>query len=230
VLFDHIVEVRNETPQEQQQLIEMIDWFTRRAKPTNPTTPTDDKNSWEKMLWNKVLPNRDKHIRRVTKQEFIAAISEDKRDSFAKTFVAKANAQKLWKDCVGYWNGKTLVAAIVTKHSARDPKTANLSLLHTFAKHRGKGYASKLVADSLNEALRAECLYYRVSSEFDSAAFYRKLGFRFIGKQKTAELSMFRLNGPSPKDGSYDLTDAHIAKSALTSRRGGVQKLYTTPK
>ena len=229
VLFDHIVEVRNETPQEQQQLIEMIDWFTRRAKPTNPTTPTDDKNSWEKVLWNKVLPNRDKHIRRVTKQEFIAAISEDKRDSFAKTFVAKANAQKLWKDCVGYWNGKTLVAAIVTKHSARDPKTANLSLLHTFAKHRGKGYASKLVTDSLNEALRADGLYYRVSSEFDSAAFYRKLGFKFLGKQKTAELSMFRLNGPSPKDGAYDLTDAYIAKSVTTSRRGSVQKLYKTP-
>ena len=179
--------------------------------------------------WKSILPTRDSHIRRVRKQEFIAAISEDKRDSFAKTFVAKANAQNLWGNCVGYWNGKTLVAAIVTQHYARDPKTANLSLLHTFAKHRGNSYASKLVTDSLNEALRADCLYYRVSSEFDSAAFYRKLGFKFIGKKKTAELSMFRLNGPSPKDGSYDLTDAHIAKSALTSRRGGVQKLYKTP-
>jgi len=230
LLFDHIVEVRNETPEEQQKLIEMIDWFTRRAKPSTHTQVTDDKTSWEKVLWDKVLPERDKHIRTVTRKQFLATISEDKRDSFAKTFIAKANAQNLWGDCVGYWNGKTLVAAIVTKHSARAPKTANLSLLHTFAKHRGKGYASKLVTDSLNEALRADCLYYRVSSEFDSAAFYRKLGFLFLGKQKTAELSMFRLNGPSPKDGAYDLTDAYIAKSVTTSRRGGVRDVYPTPR
>ena len=131
---------------------------------------------------------------------------------------------------MGYWNGKTLCAAIVTTHSARDPKTANLSLLHTFAKHRGKGYASKLVTDSLNEALRAECLYYRVSSEFDATPFYRKLGFKFLGTQKTAELSMFRLNGPLPKDGAYDLTDAHIAKSVITSKRGGLIKTFESPR
>jgi hypothetical protein len=41
---------------------------------------------------------------------------------------------------------------------------------------------------------------------------------------------MFRLNGPSPKDGSYDITDPHIAKSVLTSRRGGIAETYEFPR
>jgi GNAT superfamily N-acetyltransferase len=232
VLFDHIVEVRNETKEDQAKLIAMIEWFTRRA-PAKPTdSPTDlkqDNTPWESTLWSKVLPTRNTHIRPVTKQQFIAAISEHKDDQFAKTFVAKASAQDLWQDCLGYWRGDTLCAAIVTKHSARQPKTANLSLLHTFAKHRGKGYGTRLVADSLQDALRDGCLYYRVSSEFDAAPFYRKLGFKFLGRQKTAELSMFRLNGPLPKDGAYDITDSHIADSVMTKRRGGLERSYEVP-
>ena len=231
-LFDHLVEVRNETPDDQAKLIEMIEWFTRRAqaKPTDSSTDIkQDDTPWKTTLWSKVLPTRNTHIRPVTKQQFIAAISEDKDDQFAKTFVAKANAQNLWQDCLGYWRGNTLCAAIVTKHSAREPKTANLSLLHTFAKHRGKGYGTRLVEDSLQDAMRDGCLYYRVSSEFDAAPFYRKLGFKFLGRQKTAELSMFRLNGPSPKDGAYDITDPHIAASVMTKRRGGLEKSYEVP-
>jgi hypothetical protein len=34
LLFDHLVEVRNETKKDQANLIEMIQWFTRRALPT----------------------------------------------------------------------------------------------------------------------------------------------------------------------------------------------------
>jgi GNAT superfamily N-acetyltransferase len=180
--------------------------------------------------WRDILPARSEYIRPVTKQQFTAAITDHKDDKFAKTFVAKANTQKLWKDCVGYWKGNTLCAAIITKHSAREPKTANLTLLHTFAKHRGKGYGTRLVEDSLQDALRQGCLYYRVSSEFEATPFYRKLGFKFLGRQKTAELSMFRLNGPSPKDGSYDITDPHIAKSVLSSRRGGIAETYEFPR
>jgi predicted GNAT family acetyltransferase len=156
-------------------------------------------------------------------------MTDHKDDKFAKTFVAKANTQNLWKDCVGYWKGSTLCAAIITKQTARYLKTANLSLLHTFAKHRAKGYGTMLVQDSLHEALRQGCLYYRVSSEFVAAPFYRKLGFKFLGRQKTAELSMFRLNGPSPKDGAYDITDSHIADSVMTKRRGALARSYEVP-
>jgi hypothetical protein len=35
LLFDHLVEVRNETKKDQANLIEMIQWFTRRALPTS---------------------------------------------------------------------------------------------------------------------------------------------------------------------------------------------------
>jgi hypothetical protein len=35
LLFDHVVEIRNETPQEQHQLIEMIKWFTGKRKATS---------------------------------------------------------------------------------------------------------------------------------------------------------------------------------------------------
>jgi GNAT superfamily N-acetyltransferase len=232
LLFDHLVEVRNETKKDQANLIEMIQWFTRRAQPlpADSSAPQEqDKTPWETTLWSKVLPQPSAHIRPVTKKQFIAAMTDHKDDKFAKTFVAKANTQNLWKDCVGYWKGNTLCAAIITKHTARDLKTANLSLLHTFAKHRAKGYGTMLVQDSLHEALRQGCLYYRVSSEFVAAPFYRKLGFKFLGRQKTAELSMFRLNGPSPKDGAYDITDSHIADSVMTKRRGALARSYEVP-
>jgi len=44
-------------------------------------------------------------LRETTRDEFVAHITEDKADAFAKTFVAKADMQQQWQYCIGYWEG-----------------------------------------------------------------------------------------------------------------------------
>ena len=83
-------------------------------------------------------------IKPVSRDEFVSAISTDKADAFAKTFVAKADMQENWDSCQGYWVDDELFGAIIVTISKREPKTANLQLLHTFAKHRRKGVAKVL--------------------------------------------------------------------------------------
>ena len=40
-------------------------------------------------------------LRETSREEFVAHISEDKADAFAKTFVAKADMQVIWENCIG---------------------------------------------------------------------------------------------------------------------------------
>ncbi len=94
-------------------------------------------------------------LRETTRDEFVAHITEDKADAFAKTFVAKADMQNHWQYCIGYWEGAAddeLAGAIITTRSKKTPYVFNLQLLHTFAKHRRKGVARILTQDSLNRA------------------------------------------------------------------------------
>ncbi|MEK9697100.1 MAG: GNAT family N-acetyltransferase, partial [Candidatus Poseidoniales archaeon] len=78
-------------------------------------------------------------LRECTEDQFKAAITSDKADRFAKTFVAKAKMLNKWENCIGAWDNDELMGAILTTVSKRSPKIANLQLLHTFAKHRRKG-------------------------------------------------------------------------------------------
>jgi len=169
-------------------------------------------------------------LRETSRDEFVAHITEDKADSFAKTFVAKADMQDQWQYCIGYWEGaaeQELAGAIITTRSKKTPYIFNLQLLHTFAKHRRKGVARILTQDSLDRAQGLGTSYYRVSAEPDAVTFYEAMGFKFLGKQKSGcSLSMFKINGKNFADGIYDFSDAIIAKAITRKGKGGCVEVY----
>lgn len=165
-------------------------------------------------------------LRKTSKEEFVSSITTDKADSFAKTFVAKANMQDQWDLCVGAWEGNQLLGAIITTVSKRSPRVANLQLLHTFSAHRGKGVGRILCEDSLSKVM-GEAQYFRVSAEPDAVAFYEKIGFNFLGKQKSGcQLSMFRVNGSSFFDGEYDIEDPVIYNAVHKKGKGGCVEVF----
>ena len=166
-------------------------------------------------------------LRNCSRDEFIASISTNKEDNFAKTFVAKADMQGQWDFCIGAFDGNELTAAIITTISKTKPHVANLQLLHTFVKHRGKGSARILCEDSLKRARASGATYYRVSSEKPAVGFYERLGFRFWGAQKSGcHLSIFRIGGDTFLEGDYDYSDTTINKAVNRKGKGGCTTLY----
>ena len=166
-------------------------------------------------------------LRETTRDEFVAHITEDKADSFARTFVAKADMQQQWEHCIGCWDTNELMGAIITTRSKRTPYVFNLQLLHTFAKHRRKGVARVLTQDSLDRAQGLGTSYYRVSAEPDAVVFYESMGFKFLGKQKSGcSLSMFKINGKNFADGLYDLTDPVILGAVHKKGKGGCIEVF----
>lgn len=159
----------------------------------------------------------------VTREQFIAAISTDKADKFARTFVAKADMQKLWELAIGYWHEELLLGAIIITVSKRKPICANLQLLHTFAEWRNLGVGRQLCNYALTHAIENNCEYFRVSSEPDAVGFYTKLGIRFWGKQKSGcSLSIFKIAGTNFSDGIYDINDKFIYANLYSGRKGSL--------
>lgn len=166
-------------------------------------------------------------LRETSREEFVAHISEDKADAFAKTFVAKADMQVIWENCIGCWDTNELMGAIITTRSKRTPYVFNLQLLHTFAKHRRKGVARVLTQDSLDRAQGLGTSYYRVSAEPDAVPFYKSMGFEFLGVQKSGcSLSMFKINGKNFSDGLYDLNDPIILGAVYKKGKGGCVEIF----
>jgi GNAT superfamily N-acetyltransferase len=170
-------------------------------------------------------------LSKCSRAEFISAISTDKKDNFAKTFVSKADMQDQWKFCIGAYDNDELTAAIITSISKNKPHVANLQLLHTFVKHRGKGSARILCEDSLKRVRACGATYFRVSSEKSAVGFYEHLGFKFWGAQKSGtQLSIFRIVGDTFLDGEYDLSDIIIYKAVNRKGKGGCTILYDLAK
>ena len=173
-------------------------------------------------------------LHKVTKDEFVSAITNDPADKFAKTFVAKANMQEQWECgshhlCMGLWDEDELTGAIITSISKREPKVANLQLLHTFAKHRGKGVGKTLCLDSLRYAMHEQAKYFRVSAEIPAIEFYKKIGFDMLGEQKSGcQLSMFKINSDmkSFDEGDYNICDPTIFKAVYKKGKGGCVKIF----
>lgn len=159
----------------------------------------------------------------VTRGQFIASISNDKADKFAKTFVAKATMQEQWLHCQGCWSGQgELMGAIIVTMSKRLPTVYNLQLLHTFACHRKKGVGRFLVESVLEQIGNETEAYFRVSSEPDAVGFYEALGFTFLGKQKSGcLLSMFKIVDSNPANGIYSLDEEAIFKAVHKRGKGG---------
>lgn len=161
-------------------------------------------------------------LRKTTREEFVNHITLDKADSFARTFMAKADMQDIWDKCIGCWEEDSLMGAIITTTSKKVPHIANLQLLHTFSKHRRKGVARILTQNSLDDACNQGVSYYRVSAEPDAVIFYESMGFKFLGKQKSGcSLSMFKINGNKFSDGIYDIKDPVIYAAVNRKGKGG---------
>ena len=171
---------------------------------------------------------RSLKLSKCSRDVFVKAISTEKADNFAKTFVAKADMQDQWDYCYGVFNDDgELMAAIITTISKRKPFVANLQLLHTFAKHRGQGAAKVLCLESLRHVKSRGAQYFRVSSEPDAVGFYTKIGFKFWGKQKSGcQLSIFRIDGDTYADGDYDYTDQMINNAIHKKGKGGCVEIF----
>jgi GNAT superfamily N-acetyltransferase len=162
-----------------------------------------------------------------TREQFVAALTDLKEDRFARTFVRKADMQKQWDDCVGLFVDGALAGAIITTISKREPRIANLQLLHTFHAYRRKGVAKYLCEASLLKAWANKCEYFRVSAEPGAVEFYERIGFKFLGKQKSGcQLSMFKINGFTYEEGSYNLNDPIINKAVYKKGKGGCIEVF----
>jgi predicted GNAT family N-acyltransferase len=144
-----------------------------------------------------------------------------KEDNFAKTFLAKCNMMNLWEDCYGIFEGSELLCAMVITVSKSNPRIANLQLIHTFFKHRGKGAAKSLTMTLLN-SMEGEFDYLRVSAEKTAVGFYEKLGFKFLGQQKSGTLlSVFKATSTDIRKCSFDKNDPVIDKMLNRKGKGG---------
>jgi len=161
-------------------------------------------------------------FKKCDKNIFSKYINEKKEDKFAKTFLSKANYQNQWDYCDGLFHNDKLMGAIITTFSKREPKVANLQLLHTFSNYRRKGVATKLCKHSLRKSIIKQCWYYRVSAEPSAVKFYESIGFKMLGEQKSrCQLSMFRIQSDNFKDGIYDIKDPIIRKNVYKRGKGG---------
>lgn len=170
-------------------------------------------------------------LHKITKEQFIDAITDDPNDKFAKTFVSKANTggDRFWNECYGITDGE-LMGAIIITISKRFPKIANLQLLHTFAKHRRKGVAKKLCLDGLKRVRQGGATYLRVSSEVPAVPFYESIGFKMLGEQKSkCQLSMFKIKGDTFFEGDYDINDPVIKRAVFSTAKGGCVRVFVEP-
>ena len=163
---------------------------------------------------------------KVSHEDFVKHLTKKKEDRFAKTFVAKCNMMKAWDKCVGIWEGEELCAAIVVTISKRKPHVANLQLLHTFHAHRGKGAAKTLCEWGVSFAKNNAAEYFRVSAELDAVAFYEKVGFKFVCRQKTAKLAMFKLTSEMLSQNDMGFLDELIWKTMNKKGKGGCVECY----
>ena len=150
-------------------------------------------------------------------------------DHFAGTFRAKADTMKLWPLVEGWVEGDKICAAICIRITKRAPLVANLQLLHTFSTERRRGLATKLVLRGYWMAAQTAD-YFRVSSEPDAQEFYRSLGLKFWGTQKSGSLlCVHRIKGNEPDTGNYAMTPA-IQKMLFSGRRGALVEKFDTPR
>ena len=119
------------------------------------------------------------------------------------------------------WDGDELAGAIVVTISKRKPLVANLQLLHTFYKFRGRGVGSLLCDYALQHAYDNKAEYFRVSAELDAVPFYEKYGFKMICRQKTAQLAMFSLIRPNILENDMEYVDLYIWKQMNRKGKGG---------
>lgn len=161
---------------------------------------------------------------------FEARMPFAKEDAFCKTFMAKCRVFELWETTWGILTEQGLLRAAITVTESRKEVT-NLQLLHTMSFERGQGLGRYLCDWALKRAFERGQKYFRVSAEIEAVEFYKRIGYKFLGRQKSGcQLSIFKIGGPSITDAIYDPED-RIIQSALDSKaRGGVVERFELEK
>lgn len=145
-----------------------------------------------------------------------------KEDGFAKTFIAKCKTMNLFGKTFGLVNDQGLLRAAITVTENRKGVT-NLQLLHTFSSERKNGLGKYLCEWALKRAHERGQLYFRVSAETSAVEFYKRIGYKFLGRQKSGcLLSIFKIGGPNIEDAIYDKEDTVIQTAMHTKARGGI--------
>jgi GNAT superfamily N-acetyltransferase len=166
-------------------------------------------------------------IERIKREDFVKG-PHTGPDRFAGTFKAKADLLDLWPHALGITDGDRVAGAIVIKVNTRAP-VANLQLLHTFADYRKQGIARRLVLHAY-ALISDQAKYFRVSSEHDAQDFYRKLGLKFWGEQKSGSLlCAHKITCADPAKGDYRLDDT-LRMMLYSHKRGTLVKRYDFPR
>ncbi len=165
----------------------------------------------------------------LTREDFVATPKDPDLDKFANTFRAKADTMKLWPHAKGLFtdDGELMCAIIIRVTKRSGAMVANLQLLHTFGKWRRQGLARDLVLTEYSNLSFEGVEYFRVSSEITALPFYRSLGLKFWGEQKSGTLMcMHQIKSADPHDGVYQMSDPVVAGALFTKARGGIVTLY----
>lgn len=161
----------------------------------------------------------------ITREQFLATQPWGKEDKFCGQYLSKCNMSELWDRTCGVFVDGELAACVTLTISKREPHVANLQLLHTFHKFRKRGLARFLMENALEHAWQMDAKYFRVSAEPESVAFYRALGYKFLGQQKKCFLSMFKIKGPKITDATWERDD--VIRRAMDSKmKGGVTIVF----
>lgn len=158
---------------------------------------------------------------------FIKFITSDKRDAFARTFVLKADMQKIWDWCYSAIENDEILGAFILTKSKRQPYISNFQLVHTFAKARSRGVGSYLLQKAFEMAKQNGSEYFRVSSEKTAVDFYKKNGVKFIGKQKSGcLLSVFKLDSDTIKGCTVAANDPVVRSQIFGNRKGSIVEVF----
>lgn len=151
---------------------------------------------------------------------------DTKLDRFASTFRSKADMQEIWNRCWGAYteDGEALMGAVIMTLSKRTPRVANLQLLHTFAQFRKRGAGNFLMDEMVKQAKAEGARYFRVSADPAAVDFYKAIGFKFWGKQKSGcQLCIFKFENGEPY---YNIHDSVIRAAVYKKGKGGCVELF----
>jgi ribosomal protein S18 acetylase RimI-like enzyme len=175
-------------------------------------------------------------IKIIRKVDILSLDSSDPEDKSLRTFISKCNSMSLWSRgrFYGIYEKGQLASVCCFTRTVKKPYTGNLQLLHTLAKYRRKGYASKLINQSYVELVNGDkwidpLQYFRVSSEKSAVGFYKSLGFKFQGTQKSGcWLSVHMINNERPtiKNGNYCLPQDYLGRLKNANLRGSLYNVF----
>jgi GNAT superfamily N-acetyltransferase len=145
------------------------------------------------------------HIKHLTRDEFVSCAPLE--EEFRKYYIRECDDMEGWASTFGAWQDgfeDILLGAITIKIPKRWPLCCNIKLLYVFGASQGHGVGSELCQFAFRMAHFCKAEYFRVSVNPKAEQFYRKLGFKYWGRQRSGcFLSVFKVNGPEITDGLY---------------------------